>query len=97
MCCACSLNNSWTVPRNAGVLGDRGNKRRHAWRTVDGLVVIRVQDLRLPWVGLVAQVGPRCVADARGDARVHQGLQRGAASSGQVALSTGRISQLAAR
>ena len=45
-------------------------------RTVDGLVVGLGQDLRLPRVGLVAQVGPGGVAGAGGDARVQQRLQQ---------------------
>ena len=50
-------------------------------RTVDGLVFGNGEDLRLPRVGLVAQVGPRGVARAGGDAAGHQRLQQGAGSS----------------
>ena len=58
----------------------RGNKR-----TVDGLVLGHRQDLRLPRVGLVAQMGPRGVAGAGGDASVQQRLQQEAARGAQTA------------
>jgi hypothetical protein len=45
-------------------------------RTVDGLVRVLGQDLRLPRVGLIAQVGPGGVARAGGDAAIHQRLQQ---------------------
>jgi hypothetical protein len=45
-------------------------------RTIDSLVLGLGQDLRLPRVGLVAQVWPGGVARARGDARGHHGLQQ---------------------
>ncbi len=44
-------------------------------RTVDGLVVVLAQQLRLPGVSLVSQVRPGGVADAGRDARVQQRLQ----------------------
>jgi hypothetical protein len=64
------------------------SSQTEAWRTVDRLVVGHREDLRLPRVGLVAQVGPGGVADAGGDAAVQQRLQQDAGSSRSQAQQT---------